>query len=122
MYLINHPEFGWQAFGGNVTTTGGRVTVAVTDSMRQRLFIAPLGLYLTLDAGRFESVSLDPQTGQVGVALAPATATVAQARLRVERTARTMPARTWTPAGTFALERGAYTIPLGTNRTTVELR
>ncbi|MCR4374414.1 MAG: DUF5695 domain-containing protein, partial [Acidobacteria bacterium] len=55
-YLINHPEFGWQAFGGNVTVTGSRVNVQVTDSLRKRIYIAPLGLYLTLDAGQFERV------------------------------------------------------------------
>jgi hypothetical protein len=122
MYLINHPEFGWQAFGGNVTTTGNRVTAQVTDSLRKRVFIAPLGLYLTLDAGQFERVELDPATGRVTVALAPSTAHVGTARLRVERTARNMPARTWTPTGNLRQERGAYVIALGTGTTTVELR
>jgi hypothetical protein len=122
MYLINHPEFGWQAFGGNVTTTGNRLAVQITDSLRKRVFIAPLGLYLTLDAGQFERVELDPATGRVTVALAPSTAHVRTARLRVERTARNMPARTWTPAGDLRQERGAYVIALGSGTTSVELR
>jgi hypothetical protein len=122
MYLIDHPEFGWQAFGGNVTTTGGSVAVQITDSFRKRVYIAPLGLYLTLDAGRFERVELDPQTGRLRVTLAPATTHVPRARLRVEQTGTTVTRRSWTPVGTLTSERGAYVVPLSAGRTVVELR
>lgn len=131
-YLINHPEFGWQAFGGNVSllarsARGGgpverSVMVRVTDSFRQRVYIAPLGLYLTLDAGQFESVSVNPATGVVSVTLAPSTPHVRAARLRVEQTGKTMPARAWTPTGALTIERGAYVVPLTTRATTIELR
>ena len=57
-YIINHPEFGWQAFGGNVKVSGGQVTVQPRDSFRQRIYIAPLGLWLTLDSGTFDSVEV----------------------------------------------------------------
>ncbi len=51
-YVVNHPDYGWQAFGGNVTTTRrlGR-RCETLDSLRRRIYIAPLGLYLTLDRG-----------------------------------------------------------------------
>ena len=70
-YVINHPEYGWQAFGGNVTTSGGSVTVQTLDSLRRRIYIAPLGLYLTLDAGTFESVTINPATRAVRLTLSP---------------------------------------------------
>ena len=48
------------------------VTVQTLDSFRRRVYIAPLGLYLTLDRGAFESVTINPTTGAVRVSLAPA--------------------------------------------------
>ena len=75
-YIVNHPDFGWVAFGGNLRTdrgpTGGWVTVEILDSIRRRVYIAPLGLYLTLDRGTFERVALNPATGAVRLTLSPA--------------------------------------------------
>ncbi len=122
LYLITHPEFGWQAFGGNATVSAGRVTARPTDAFRQRIYLAPVGLYLTLEAGRFEQVEFDPATGQVRVTLAPATIHEPHARLRVEQTGKTVAQRTWTVAGGFTLERGAYTVPLETQSKTVQIR
>ena len=56
-YVIDHPEFGWQSFGGNVSVSGNWVTVQPLDSFRKRVYIAPLGLWLTLDAGTFERIA-----------------------------------------------------------------
>jgi hypothetical protein len=108
-YIINHPEFGWQAFGGNVTTTAGRVSVQVLDSLRRRVYIAPLGLYLTLDSGKFERVQLDTRTNAVIVTLAPATPDMPMARLRMEQPFKAPGAPTFNTAG---LERGAVSITL----------
>jgi hypothetical protein len=58
----------------------------------------------------------------VRVTLAPATANVPEARLRVERTAQVGGAKTYEPATSLKQERGAYVVPLGTAATTVELR
>jgi len=121
-YIVNHPEFGWQAFGGNVTTPGGRVAVQVTDSFRQRVYVAPYGLYLTLEAGRFEMVEISPATGTVSVTLSPATAAELRARLRVEQPARPAGVGTYAPAASFSSERGAFVVPLGSAATAVELR
>jgi len=122
IYVLNHPEFGWQAFGGNLTTSGGRVSVEPTDSFRQRVYVAPYGLFLTLDVGRFEQVEIDPATGAVRLTLGPATTAEPRALLRVEQPARVAGAGTYAPATTFATERGAFVVPLGSAATTVELR
>jgi hypothetical protein len=63
-YVINHPDFGWQAFGGNVTRSGDWLKVQPLDSFRMRVYIAPLGLWLTLDAGKFESVEVNTERMQ----------------------------------------------------------
>jgi len=130
-YLIRHPEFGWQAFGGNVETARGLVTVTPLDAFRSRVYLAPVGLWLTLDAGRFERVEFNPATGAVRVALAAGTPDTPVASLRIEQPAP--PSRPgastgdgagfgpYRPAAAFAVERGAFVIPLGKARTWVDL-
>jgi hypothetical protein len=120
-YLVSHPTFGFLAFGGNVSEDAGLVTVTPLDSFRSRLYLAPLGLWLTLDAGEFEALELNPQTGQVRVQLAPATASTPAARLRVEQPANITGVGTYAVAGSFPTERGARVIPLGSRSTWVEL-
>jgi hypothetical protein len=119
-YVINHPEFGWQAFGGNVTTTAGRVSVQVLDSLRKRVYIAPFGLYLTLDAGQFQKVELDTRTNDVHLTLAPATADTPRARLRIEQPFRPAGVGAYSFAGA-AQDRGAYTIALDASPTKVQI-
>ena len=119
-YVINHPEFGWQAFGGNVSTTAGRIRVEVTDSFRRRIYIAPRGLFLTLDAGQFESVEIDPRNGNVRLAFAPESAGLARARLRIEQPFKPKDAGEYHPAMAVGFERGAYVIPAAL--ATLELR
>jgi hypothetical protein len=118
-YVVNHPEFGWQAFGGNVAASGDRIRVQVTDSFRKRIYVAPRGLFLTLEAGKFESVEIDQKTGAVRVTLAPATASAPEARLRVEHPSK--PASTYRPAATLKQERDAFVVPLGKTSTVVQL-
>ncbi len=119
-YIVNHPEFGWQAFGGNVTRTASRVAVQVLDSLRKRVYIAPLGLYLTLDAGQFQRVEINTRTNDVVVTLAPATADTPRARLRLEQPYKAAGKRAFAlPKGT--LERGAYPITLRAAPTVVTL-
>jgi len=120
-YVINHPEYGWQAFGGNVTSAAGTVTVRTLDSMRRRIYIAPLGLYLTLDRGTFESVTINPATGAVRVALAPEAEFTSSALLRIEQPAKIKGVGTYQPAKSLAGERGGFVVPLSKTPTIVEL-
>ncbi len=87
-YVVNHPEFGWLAFGGNITLAEGVVRVVPLDSSRTRFYLAPLGLWLTLDAGRITSFELDIGSGAVRIGLAPANQFTSDARLRVEQPAK----------------------------------
>lgn len=111
-YLVRHPEFGWLSFGGNVREAGDRVIIEPTDSFRSRIYVAPRGLWLTLDAGRFEKLELNAKTGAVRVALGPKEAFTPTALLRIEEPARPAAQGEVAPAGSFPLERGAYRIPL----------
>ncbi len=120
-YLIRHPEFGWQAFGGNVAVTGTRVTLTPLDGFRTRVYLAPLGVWLTLDAGTFERVDLDSASGVVRLGLAASTISTPAARLRLEEPGRGEGARPYRVVGPFAVERGAHVVPLGPTTTWVVL-
>jgi uncharacterized protein DUF5695 len=120
-YVIHHPEFGWQSFGGNIAVKGNWVNVQPLDSFRQRVYIAPLGLWLTLDAGKFESVAIDTKSNVVRVALARADEYTRNARLRVQQPAKIPGVGTYAPLKNFVNERDAFTIPLGGSTTLIDL-
>ncbi|KAJ3512831.1 hypothetical protein NLJ89_g3297 [Agrocybe chaxingu] len=88
-YIINHPDFGWQAFGGNVVSTSPTVRVQIRDSVRRRVFVAPYGSLLTLDSGVFSLVEIDPRDQSVIVTTTPNiasnTAPAEKARLVIEQ-------------------------------------
>lgn len=111
-YVIDHPDFGWQAFGGNVETDGDWVKVQPRDSFRSRVYVAPLGLWLTLDAGTFASVEVNTRSHAVRVGLSPAAAHTPQAFLRVEQPAKIAGIHTYRPSRPLTLDRAAYAVPL----------
>ncbi|KAH9896471.1 hypothetical protein C8Q73DRAFT_788827 [Cubamyces lactineus] len=78
-YVVDHPDFGWQAFGGDVIATSPTVRVRTLDSLRRRVFIAPLGAWLSLDAGAFEEVELDTEKETVTLIIAPSAPGVSSA-------------------------------------------
>jgi len=100
-YLVNHPDFGWQAFGGNVKLVGDWVKVEPRDSFRTRVFVAPIGQWLTLDSGTFESVEFNRRSGAVRVTLS------GPSLLRVEHPGT---ARVYVPVEKLAMERQAYIV------------
>ncbi len=118
-YVIKHPEFGWQSFGGNVNVSGNWVNVKPLDSLRKRVYIAPLGLWLTLDAGTFEQVAINIRTNVVRVSLSAANVFTPNARLRVQQPAKVT--GVFAPRQKFVSEREAFTIPLRATITSIEL-
>jgi Family of unknown function (DUF5695) len=120
-YVVKHPEFGWLAFGGNISATYGTVKITPLDSARTRIYIAPYGLWLTLDAGTFQSVEINARTGAVRVGLAPAGRFTPGARLHVEQPAKPSGIARFHPAASLKLERGDYVVQLTSQVTWVEL-
>jgi Family of unknown function (DUF5695) len=121
-YIVNHPAFGWLAFGGNIKKEGATLSVVPRDAFRSRIFVAPLGLWLTLGAGTFERLELDPTTQVVRVGFSGKSAATPEARLRIERPSKTKAGPTYRPAASLESERGAYIVPLQTGTTWIELR
>jgi hypothetical protein len=120
-YVVQHPEFGWLAFGGNIQELGKSVKVTPLDSFRSRVYLAPFGLWLTLESGEFRSVEIDPKTHTVKIELAPATAYTPAARLRIEQPYQAVGVGSFHPSQQFASERGEYVVPLQPTATFVEL-
>jgi len=121
-YLINHPEFGWQAFGGNIKQDGNWIKLQPLDSFRKRVYIAPSGLWLTLDAGMFQAVEVNTRTRAVRVGLAPGVEFTPEARLRIEQPAKIDGVGSFRPTQSLAEERGAYVVKLSNKLTWVEFR
>ena len=119
-YVVDHPEFGWQSFGGNISVSGNWVSVQPLDSFRKRVYVAPLGLWLTLDAGTFERIAINSRSNIVRVTLSPADVFTPNARLRVQQPAKVPRIGTYAPRQNFVNERDAFTIPLGRSTTTIE--
>jgi hypothetical protein len=110
-YIVNSPEFGWLAFGGNLQAKKGTVKVTPLDASRTRIYLAPLGLWLTLDAGTFESVEA-LKNDEVRIALNAATEFTPTARLHIEQPAKIDGVGKYHPAATFKQEQDVYDIPL----------
>jgi len=69
-YLVDHPLFGWISFGGNVNTGNGSVvTVQPKDAVRQRIFVAPVSLYVTIDSGTITDFTYNTASDEVIVSI-----------------------------------------------------
>jgi hypothetical protein len=119
-YVAEHPEFGWLGFGGDLTVEGETVSVKPLDSARSRVYLAPLGLSLSLDAGTFEQVDMGPEG--VRLVLSPATSFTPVAFLRVDQPGDVPGVGSYRPTGSLEIERGAFVVPLGSGPTEVVLR
>jgi hypothetical protein len=106
-YITHDKNYGWLAFGGNLKKEKGWVKVDITTASKSRVFIAPAGLWLTLDAGTFKTVSYNPATGSVSVTLDAADEFTPKAYLRVQQNGKAYKLKQ-----KLAMDRGAYVVPL----------
>lgn len=120
-FLTHDNAMGWICFGGNVEEHHGIVHTTILDTSRDRLFIAPLGLWITLDAGHLVSADFDPRKHTVQLHLAAATQFISSARLRLTQTSANHEPSSWALATQTHLDAGANVIPLGAEETTITL-
>jgi len=107
-YITHDNEFGWLAFGGNLSTPKSWIEVDLTTAARSRVYVAPVGLWLTLDAGTFKTVSFNPKSREVRIELDKSKEFTPKAYLRINSSA----GNKYTPEGFSENDRGAFEIPL----------
>jgi len=118
-YLMQNDEFGWLAFGGNITEDDDVVKVELTTAAKSKVYLAPLKLSLSLDAGKFKSVTFNKTTGAVDIELYEANDYTPNAYLRMKSFGEF--AFSGKLNGVAKNERGQYEIPLNTKTTKITL-
>lgn len=76
-YVVDDPDIGLVAYGGNMAVSGSTVTVRPRDAVRRRVYIAPMGIYVTISAGQIDKYSFDKPDAsslQLHIASGPAKA------------------------------------------------
>jgi hypothetical protein len=121
-YLIHHNEFGWLAFGGNLTENGNWVKIELTTAAKSRVYISLVGLWLTLDAGQFKSVSYNTESGEIKMEFEKADSVTNQAFLNILTTSKETSAKEYFTGSLVKNERGSYSIPLKNENFTVSLK
>lgn len=120
-FVLQHPLFGWQAYGGRVKSASPTVQVDVLDDGRRRVFVAALGALFSLDAGAFTSLTFDPTKRSVSFVIAsrppgtPNAAAAPQGRISVSQTAALAGVGTLAPTTTLTISGGAFVVPFSSN-------
>ena len=68
-YVAQDEQLGLVAFGGVLTRSGSTVHVQTRDTVRKRIFIGPLRLQVSIDAGVISEFSYDQDSGTVSMVL-----------------------------------------------------
>lgn len=121
-YVTHTKTFGWLAFGGNLSQQAHNIKVTPLDAFRSRVYLAPYGLWLRLDAGRFRTVRFNPHTQTVHITLDPANTYTQQALLRISQPAMLSGIGQFHPVHNFHMVRDAYAVPLHATATEIVLK
>jgi hypothetical protein len=121
-FVTHNDAMGWLCFGGNAKERHGVIHTTVLDSSRDRLFLAPVGLWITLDAGKLVSADYDTHKHTITLHLAAATQYVPAARIRLTQTKAKAGASAWKIATPTTFDAGAHVVPLGRGETAVVLQ
>ncbi len=117
-YLINHKEFGWLGFGGNVSASNNVVKLKVTTAAKSAIYVAEAGLWITLDAGQIDEVSYNTVSKEIRLKLMPATEYIPNAFMNLSQPAKLTGVGSYAIKGASEKEHGAYKIGLGKGTST----
>jgi Family of unknown function (DUF5695) len=120
-YLVEHPDFGWVVFGGNVSVKDQWIEVLPTIAGRSAIYIAPAGLWVSLKAGKMNKVSFNRSSGQVKLMLDEATHFNPNAFISFEQPGRNNEVGTYMLKTKGTLNRDGYEISLSGKETEVIL-
>ena len=102
-YLTEDADLGWLAFGGNLNETKKEISVEVTTAAKNRIFIQPEELWITLEAGKVAEASYNKKNGEVSLTLMPKDAYTPFAYISLTEGFKM----------DYPVERGMYKVPLG---------
>jgi hypothetical protein len=66
-YLVDSSDFGYLSFGGNLQESGEIITVQPKDTVRRRIYVAPLGIRFEIDTGTIEEFNYNATCGSLAV-------------------------------------------------------
>jgi hypothetical protein len=117
-YVLQHPEFGWLAFGGNLNKTDNVINVKLTTAAKSSVYIAPAGLWINLDAGTIDEVNYNTLNGEIRLKLAKANEYSSYALLRLSQPAKVNGVSVYSVKSKSIEKRGGYEFPLSKANTT----
>lgn len=115
-YFVHHPDLGGKpvCYLCNIAEDAhGITTIVPTDMYHRRVYLEPLGLYLTLDSGTFASLEVDLSAKYVNIsfALDNRDAIFSTWRLRVDKLSSARPGNNF-EVGALKKIRGAFEVPV----------
>ncbi|RYP71833.1 hypothetical protein DL770_008071 [Monosporascus sp. CRB-9-2] len=116
-YVVDDQDVGLVAYGGILEATAeGNVTVTPRDPTRKRVFVGPLGVTITIDAGVIDSFTYAGDSGAISVTLSqlPGAPKAASAVMWVETTGST--ASYGPTSSAFKQARKGWQIPLTSDK------
>jgi hypothetical protein len=118
-YYVHHPEIGEACYLCNLAPGGpaGSAKISPVDLYKRRVYFEPLGLYVTLDMGTFESLTLNMAEKKIAVTFNPMSLdniTYSARRLRVDKLSESRPGTGHKVSGSYKFERGAFVVPEAT--------
>ncbi|KAF2969405.1 hypothetical protein GQX73_g4165 [Xylaria multiplex] len=123
-YIAQHKTLGLLVYGGTLTSSSGASSVSVTTQgpVRRKVFIGPLGVLLTTDAGSIDGFNYvsDGSTISVTLAQLPGGPSASSAVLWVETTSGSSKYTVSSPTATQS--RQGWGIPLSSSAVTVQLK
>ncbi|KAI0428150.1 hypothetical protein F5Y09DRAFT_9476 [Xylaria sp. FL1042] len=124
IYVAQHDTLGLLVYGGTLTSSAGASSISVTTTgpVRHKVFIGPLGVMLTIDAGSIDGFGYASDGSSISLTLAqlPNGPSAASAVLWVETT--TGSANYTVSSPTTTQSRQGWTIPLSSSTVTVQLK
>ncbi|KAJ5664595.1 hypothetical protein N7462_011408 [Penicillium macrosclerotiorum] len=111
VYVVDDPDIGLVAYGGNIDVSGRTVTVHPRDAVRRRVYVAQMGVYVILSAGQIESLALDTSDfSSLKLRLVPGPAEYTSAILWVETPGTT---DIYSVSGATQKQRDGWLVELG---------
>jgi hypothetical protein len=117
-YLINHQEFGWLGFGGNVSSSNNVTKLKLTTAAKNAVYLAPVGLWITTAAGQIEEVSYNSVSGEIRLQLSAATDFTPNAFINLAQPAKINGVGTYQFKNDYTKAHGAYKVGLAKGATT----